>query len=341
MKHLRKITVGAALVAIFVLIFDSKTAFGGASEGVRLCVETVIPSLFPFFVVSVILTSTVSARNVPFLTKLCKPLAIAQGAHTLMLVGFLGGYPIGAQCIAQACKSGRLDRRDGERMLAFCNNAGPAFLFGIGATLFPSVGLCWLVWGIHIVSALIVARITAKNAQPSVATVATQALPARNALEQAVRAMALVCGWIIVFRVGLAFAERWFLWMIPGNLQLLFVGLFELTNGCCALESISSVGLRMQLFSVMLGFGGVCVGLQTMSVVRVGGLRGRQYFPGKTAQAAISYLLSVAVQCVLPLPFRHFPPPYYPALAAAVVLWYAFSRKKTKNRSSIYRALPV
>lgn len=341
MKHLCKVTGGAALAAILVLIFDSKTAFRGASEGIRLCMETVIPSLFPFFVVSVILTSTVSARNIPFFSKLCKHLGIAQGAQTLVLVGFLGGYPIGAQCIAQACKSGRLDRRDGERMLAFCNNAGPAFLFGIGATLFPSVGVCWLLWGIHIASALIVARLTSKNAQPSVAGVASQTVSLPNALDQAVRAMALVCGWIILFRVGLAFAERWFLWMLPGNLRLLFVGFFELTNGCCALESISSVGLRMQLFSVMLGFGGVCVGLQTMSVLRVAGLRGRQYFPGKTAQAAIGYLLSVAVQYFLPLPLRHFPAPYFPALAAAVVLCYAFSAKKTKNHSSISRALPV
>ena len=39
-----------AAVGMLVLIFDSALALEAARAGVELCLETVIPSLFPFFV---------------------------------------------------------------------------------------------------------------------------------------------------------------------------------------------------------------------------------------------------------------------------------------------------
>ena len=48
-KHIHFLGISAA-VGLLVLIFDSSLAIQGAREGVELCLRTVIPSLFPFFV---------------------------------------------------------------------------------------------------------------------------------------------------------------------------------------------------------------------------------------------------------------------------------------------------
>ena len=43
---------------MLALILDGRTAIDGARQGIELCLRTVIPSLFPFFVLSILLTSS-------------------------------------------------------------------------------------------------------------------------------------------------------------------------------------------------------------------------------------------------------------------------------------------
>ena len=70
-------------------------------------------------------------------------------------------------------------------------------------------------------------------------------------------------------------------------------GAIELVNGCSALGYIGDVGLRFILCSGMLGFGGICVAMQTKSVI--GGLPMRPYLRGKLLQASFSVLLAWGV----------------------------------------------
>ncbi len=335
MKHSRSVSAVMAAVCLLVMIFDSKTALTGASEGLQLCVATVIPALFPFFILSILLTGALSGIHIPLLGKLGQALGLPREGGFLLLVGLLGGYPVGAQCVAQSCQSGGLSRQDGERMLAFCSNAGPAFLFGIGSTLFPEKWMCWLLWGIHIAAALIVAALTPKVAPGTALRTAGEHCTLTSAMQRSVKAIAMVCGWIVLFRTIIAFFQRWFLWLLPSSSGLLVTGILELTNGCCDLDKISSVGLRMQLFSLFLGFGGLCVLLQTYGVLSGSGLRGTAYFPGKIAQAAISYLLCVLAQPLLPEEMRHFPAVYLPLAALVICIAYRIYRLKLQKYSSI------
>lgn len=331
MKHSRRAYTAVAIFCLFAMIFDSKTAISGATEGIRLCISTVIPSLFPFFLVSGVLISVMGFGN----TSLFSFLGVPKGADKLLLVGFLGGYPVGAQSVSQQVQTGNLSRQDAERLLAFCSNAGPAFLFGIGATIFGQAWICWLLWSIHVIAALAVACLLPRGHTESLAVCEKPVSTSLTAvMVQSVRSIALVCGWIVAFRTVITFATRWFLWLLPSNLQLLLVGLMELTNGCCDLQDISSLGLRMQLFSVFLGFGGLCVLLQTHSVIAGSGLTGRLYFPGKVAQATISYLLCLGVQMFLPEQMQYFPGVAQPLVAALLLAGCIFYFYKTaKNRS--------
>lgn len=341
MKHSKTTTGILASIFLLILIFDSKTAIGGASEGLQVCIETVIPSLFPFFVASVILTGILMGHQFSGLGPLRKRLGIPQGAESLFLVGLLGGYPVGAQCIAQACQAGQLSRQDGERMLSFCSNAGPAFIFGIGATLFPNIWMCWVLWLIHVLSALIVGAMTPTSCAASSLPSGCRAISLSEALHRSIKTMGMVCGWIVLLRTIINFCQRWFLWLLPSNLSLFVTGLLELTNGCLLLNQVSSLGLRMELFSLLLGFGGLCVLLQTKSALTGSGLKGKAYFPGKLTQSAISYLLALLVQFFLPEQMRYFPSPYQPLVAITLCAAYYFYSLKGKKSSSIPQVLRV
>lgn len=289
--------------AILVLILGSKTAIESAGDGVRLCIQSVIPSLFPFIVLSGMLTGSLSEIHIPRLKLFNKLLCVPRGSELLVVLGLLGGYPVGAQNICDAYRDGFVHKNTAKRMLVFCNNTGPAFIFGIVAPQFdiPSIG--WYLWGIIILSSFITAIILPGSAE----TAATLKQPRRSApqaLNKAVKTMGSICGWVVIFRVFLGFTEQWFLDKLPQGANVFISGLLELTNGCVQLGNIPDEFARFALAAVLLSFGGVCVTMQTATVAQNLGMDG--YLPGKLLQSCISYILCLVLQ-----PFL-FPGPVQP-----------------------------
>lgn len=282
----RVLTIIFSCAAMLMLILDSKTALQGAQEGLAICGKTVIPALFPFFVISILLTGAISGYSIPIfkpITKFCK---MPKGSESLLLVGLLGGYPVGAKCIYDCWKSGQLTKEDARRCLGFCSNAGPAFIFGMCGILFEQIWTVWVLWGIHIFSALLVGNMLPGYSADSLKENQKENVPLTDAASKATTAMISVCGWVILFRVIIVFGERWFLWLLPEIFRVALQGILELANGCNSLLTVQSEGVRFLLCAAFLSFGGICVGLQTASVV--GELGTGLYFPGKALQCVIS-----------------------------------------------------
>ena len=280
-------------IALLILILDTKTALNGAAEGIDICLKTLIPSLFPFLFLSGFLTGSLQGKTIRFLRPIGRLLRIPQGAESIFLIGLLAGYPVGAQCVAQAVSCGSISRENGRRMLAFCSNAGPAFLFGIGSRLFNEIWMVWALWLIHIMSAMLVGMVTFGGNEDSAAMRTGTIPPPEAILRKSLQTMAMVCGWVVLFRIVLSFLQRWLLWWLPGWAQLLISGSLELANGCCGLMQIENISLRFLFCSGFLGFGGLCVTMQTFSVCI--GLDKRWYLPGKLLQTVFSLLLSCAI----------------------------------------------
>lgn len=315
---------------LIVLILDAKTAISGGMNGISLCLNTVIPSLFPFFLFSILLNNTLTGTQLAVLRPFGKLLGIPAGAESLMLLGFLGGYPVGAQCITESYKSKGLNRQDAHRMLGFCSNAGPAFIFGMGSSLFTRKSVLWLLWGIHIASALLTGLLLPNKSRRICTLPQGKHLTISQALNKAVCTIASVCGWVIIFRVLLSFLQNWCLWLIGNEEQVFVVGLMELSNGCYRLFDIASEGGRFVMCAGILGFGGLCVAMQTVSVTN--GLGVGLYFPGKVIQGSISLLMSGLLQTVLFHPSERWNGwlPYAGAAIVICILTTIFAYRKKR-----------
>ncbi len=278
------------LMGMFVLILDAKTALLGASDGIALCLQTVIPSLFPFLALSSMVVSGLSGRVFRFLTPLGRLLKIPVGSEYIWLVGSLGGYPVGARTLVQAKDNGLSDSQY-VRLMAFSCNCGPAFIFGIGAHLFSNSIWCWLTWLIHIAVSVLLALLTpGKDGRDQLqnSDISKSISPT---ITGAVQTMGLICGWVVLFRVLIAFMKRWFLWALPQWAQIVLMGMLELSNGCTALYAIEDEASRFVLFSMFLGFGGLCVTLQTLNICKDIGM----YIPGKLMHCILSGLIAATV----------------------------------------------
>lgn len=288
-----------------LLLTCGDTAAQGVRDGISLCLASVIPALFPFFVAAQLLTSLGAAEA---LGRTAGPLfrrlfGIDGAGAAAFLLGLVGGYPVGAKATGSLVRQGLLSPEDGARLLTFCNNAGPAFILGIaGRGVFhsPRAG-AWL-YLLHAASATAVGLLlcragrTKPPAVPrTVPTVPTKKPSASlaaafiEAVQSGVRAMAGVCGFVIFFLVLLRLAEG-----ALGSLPPAAAGFLELTNGILRLTPdrrgfITAAGL--------LGWGGLSVHGQTAAVLGGSGISLRRYLPAKALQGALSAVLAAAVWC--------------------------------------------
>ena len=148
-----KFAVLASLSGIFVLIFASQSVISASKNALNICATLILPSLFPFFVISILLAKLGFPK---YLEKLFAPAAakifsVSGAGISALFVGLCGGYPMGAAYIAQLYEDKIIRREEAEHLLAFCNNSGPAFIVGVmGAGVFKSAKIGLLLYAVHI-----------------------------------------------------------------------------------------------------------------------------------------------------------------------------------------------
>ena len=285
-----------ALGGVLVL-FLAEAGFvrAAAAEALSLCARSVIPALFPFLVVSSLLLSLGLGELLsPMLAGLMEPLFRVDGVgSSALLLGLVGGYPIGAKTAADLYRGGRLSRPEAERLLAFCNNSNPVFLISVlGVGVFGSVRAGVWLWLIHLLSALLTGLLFRNHGGPARrqagGTAAFQAVSLPAAFVAAVReslsGMLSVCAFVTFFYV---LARP--LASLGGWLGPVLVGLTELFSLTPLLRPDR---FGFILASAMAGWGGLSVLCQTAAVLEGSGLRLQSCAAGKAVQGLLAGLLA-------------------------------------------------
>lgn len=292
--HRKKVRIHFILAAclLLLLMLNTQIAAVGAQDGVKLCIQVIIPSLFPFFFLTGYLIPMLTNISFPGFRWLCNKLNIPSGCEGLLILGLIGGYPVGAQAINSAFQAEKLQKAQAHRLMGFCSNAGPAFIFGVTGALFPSPAVPWILWAIHIISALLTGVILPKVQHAHAGSTDSAEITMLQAFRKSLTVTASVCGWVILFKVILSILFHT-LHLQNGFAKVILSGLFELSGGCIALNEISSLPLRFLLISALLSFGGICVFMQTASVTAECGTG--LYLHGKLIQVLVSTMLSLTL----------------------------------------------
>lgn len=273
------------MLAFIYALTDAQSIVSGAADGLHLAITVVVPSLFPFIFLSTLSAHSIGGRNIAVLRPLEKLCGMPSGSGSLLLLGLCGGYPVGAQCVARAYTQGVLTKEDAQRLLGFCNNAGPSFILGMVGGILKDIRLCFFLWLGQIVSAILVGAILPEKSKESCHLTPNRKNSITKVLESTVYICSKIAGWVILFRALLSVAEKWFLFRLPALWRTAAAGFLELSNGCIHLQYVDTEMQRFLLCGAMLAFGGICVHLQTKSVV--GALSVRLYFLGKVMQTLL------------------------------------------------------
>ena len=158
---------GLAIGLCYVwLIVDARAASAASVSALGLCAKVIVPSLFPFFVCSNLFCALGLERPMErVLSRVVEPLFGVPGSGAAALfVGLTGGYPSGAQSVGALYGGGSIDRQTAKRLLLFCNNCGPAFIFGVvGPSVFGSSLAGLLLYLVHVASSLLLGIFVRKS----------------------------------------------------------------------------------------------------------------------------------------------------------------------------------
>lgn len=278
---MKKRTTLFLLLAMVFLILDSRCAADSAREALFLCGKTLIPSLFPLFVLGGMLVPALVQIRIPGLSRI---LGFPEG---YFLLGLLGGYPLGAACIARAAERGDLRAEDAERLTGLCSLCGPGFLFGVVGTLL-SPGAAAVVFALQLEAALLTAALW-PGATTTRIQAQAEAVSLSDTLNKATQSILTVCGWVTLAAVAAGFLRRWVLALLPEGIAVVLTGLMELTNGILAAGNLGK-DARFLLCGLFASFGGISVLLQIRGVSP--GIRMGQCIGQKTVHAVITTALA-------------------------------------------------
>lgn len=271
------------LTCVFLLLFCLMLSHPMESlyysfTGLTLWFEKMIPTLFPFMILSgIMVRMNLTEYFSALLTPLLKPVFQVSGHGVYcMLMGFFCGFPMGAKVIDDLYERGKLSRKEASYLLAFCNNIGPIYFISF---VLPLLGLkgklpyLFGMYGIPLCYGMILSRLQARSVLKSNSakelslSACSTSLPKKDSLLaqiddsilSAIENITKLGGYMILFNLLNLFPAM----CLPEKMLPVINALLEITSG------ISRIGKRQPLtVLLLLPFGGFSCIAQTYSILK-------------------------------------------------------------------------
>lgn len=296
------------LLAVILILMRAGAVIQYAKDAMVMCYSLIIPTLFPFFVCSGLL---IYSGFGSVLAKAAQPVMrpvfnVAPAGAAAFVLGIISGFPLGALTVSRLYECGSLSKAEAERMLSFCNNSGPLFIIGsVGTAIYGKLSYGVILYCIHITASVIIGILfrsygaNKHNSPPMILNTAELPLSGifASALSDASKNIITVCCSIIFFS-SISGAALDLLPLSP-LLDAITSGICEFSTGTLK-TSLLNYGIyeKFIITSFIVGFSGISVHLQVITVTAASGLSLFPYIFGKilhgiTAAAITAILLYI------------------------------------------------
>jgi len=298
-----------AIAGCFLMVAFPRVTQSGVSSGLELFWGSVLPTLFPFFV----LTNLIGLTSVPVrIAHLFEPLfrrmfgVSGRGAYVLTL-SLVSGYPMAAKLVGEGCREGSLTAVEGKRILSFSSLCGPLFMIGtVGTAMLGMSQYGYLIAAGHYLGALINGLLWSRfllaqscdqrRFVPATAFGGSLFEVLSQSILKAFSSMGLICGYIVLFSVLSEFLIQSGVLkaMEHSWLRILISGGMEMTMGCRdASKTLSlTVPIKLALCSFMISFGGGSIAGQSLSMLTDSGIEASYYIKTKVCHGVLAGILT-------------------------------------------------
>ena len=275
---------------MILVITNPKVCTEGAVKGLLLSGRVIIPSLFPFTACVLFIMKSGGLSLLDFANPFTKRVfRLSPQQFSLMLLSFIGGYPVGGKLLNEAVKSGKISKENAGIMLNYCVNAGPAFIvLAVGGGILGSKKIGYLLLLAHIISSLILSLVFGhfiKNDNTDSENTAESFSPADNfvvSVCEAASAIFSVCAYVILFSTVNEYMN-----CLSEKISVLkyISPLLEVTNAVTGMRNIV-------IIAFLLGFAGVSVWCQIISMGKLIKINFAVFTLSRTAHGVLSAVIT-------------------------------------------------
>lgn len=156
-RRLPAALLSVLLLFLLCLLFTAPARYAEACiQGMALWAKAVLPALFPFLILTGLLTKLGAAQKLADrLSPLTEKIGLPGSAAYCLLVSLLSGYPVGSRTVADLYKGGAITREQAKRMSVLCSTSGPMFLVGsVGGAMFGSAAAGAVLLAAHLLAVI-------------------------------------------------------------------------------------------------------------------------------------------------------------------------------------------
>lgn len=319
-----------------LLLFSSNN-LPAIKKGLSLWANSVVPSLFPFFVATELLMHTNFVNILGrFLNKIMKPLFNIRGEGAFaFIMGLISGYPVGAKIACDFRENNICSKEECERLLSFTNNSGPLFILGtVGISMFGNstigllllithilacftVGIIFRFWKFNSFSHDFVGNKNSNNRKYQNVTFSNLGEVLGKSITNSISTVLMIGGFVVIFSSIISIFKssgilnNFILILTPifnflhidcSFIYGILTGLLEITNGISSIACINvkEISVNIILTAFLLGFGGLSILLQVLSITSKTDLSIKSYIYGKLLHGVLAAFYTFIAISIFP-----------------------------------------
>ena len=293
-QYKRQIATATCLLLCITMLCFSKEMKLGVLEGIRLSSEILIPTLFPFFILSDYWSKNFYiSDSSPFSRIFVRLFQIPPCGLLAFITGIICGFPLGVKVARDLYDRDEIDQGQLTNLCGFANNPSMAFVIsGVGLGIFGSVRIGILLFLSCLLSAIACGVLfrQEKTKVTKHANISRQKFNLVESIKNAGLTSITVSSYVIFFSAIIYVVKN----------SPLLAPYLEL---CSAVEIISkssfNTNQKLALIAFSLGFSGLSVHMQSFSFMgdRV---KKSRYLLMKLAQGLLSSLIILMLKKAVP-----------------------------------------
>ncbi len=293
----------------FALIYNPARYIEICYQSIILWAVNVLPSLLPFFFLTLMLSyldavSLVAKLFSPFSAVLYRTSGYAS---VVQLMSFVSGYPVGAKLISELYANNQIDSDEATRISTFSSTSGPMFVIGsVGVGMFKNSKIGALLLIAHLLSAFLNGVFfrrygNCKCLNTPIKNKRYEGNILYDCAYNTTLSCLIIATFIAFFNVFCQIAIDFkllspLIWLFNilfknENISTGFVtGLIECTNGCYILSKSPNL-ISVALAGFSISFGGICILLQSITFLKQANVNIKVFILSKIIQGISTFTL--------------------------------------------------
>ena len=300
-KYKNLLIIIILLFIFFEILFNKLIIISTVMESLNIWVKAIIPSLFPFFVISDLLITYNFIDYIPNKIKryICRLLNISDSALSILILSMVSGFPSNGRNTHNLYNKGKISKEEASYILMYTHFSSPVFILTTCSLIYlrsEKLGIILLLS--HYLSNIIIGILFRNINNPSLDNFTIKEHKSQNftinlikSIRSSIDSLLLILGILTVFLIISSLIIN----IIHSNLytSAIIRSILEMTLG---LKYIANLNISMMhkiiLFSAILSFGGLSVHMQVMAQIVEDKISCKYYLIGRIFQVLFSIILS-------------------------------------------------